>query len=239
MAGLVKAGLLAICMGAMHVAVNAPNPPPKDQDTSKYHGGDLAGALSTLRVNYYLLLAIPWSVAANEIVALLARDLRPSYADAILSKLFKTPAAVANLQLNAPFLAGFALLVSGAALRAYCYKTMGRHFTFQLTILKEHKLVTSGPYSVVRHPSYTGIALCTSGQLLVQLSAGSWVAESGILETTGGKVVLGLWTLVNVYFTFMGVRRVPKEDAVLREEFGEQWDRWAKKTPYALIPYVY
>ena len=35
------------------------------------------------------------------------------------------------------------------------------------------------------------------------------------------------------------MRRAQIEDAVLREEFRAEWDVWARKTPYALISYVY
>lgn len=33
--------------------------------------------------------------------------------------------------------------------------------------------------------------------------------------------------------------RMPKEDAALREEFKEQWDAWAERTPYRLFPGIY
>ena len=33
--------------------------------------------------------------------------------------------------------------------------------------------------------------------------------------------------------------RVNTEDAALREEFGEKWEEWAKRTPYKLVPWVY
>lgn len=29
------------------------------------------------------------------------------------------------------------------------------------------------------------------------------------------------------------------EDALLRERFGAEWDEWAKRVPYRLIPYIY
>ena len=49
---------------------------------------------------------------------------------------------------------------------------MGSHFTFELTLQKDHKLVTSGPYRIVRHPSYIGIYAFYLGSDLVYLVPG-------------------------------------------------------------------
>jgi protein-S-isoprenylcysteine O-methyltransferase Ste14 len=40
-----------------------------------------------------------------------------------------------------------------------------------------------------------------------------------------------------VVFVFMA--RVKKEDDILRMEFKEEWDKWASKVLYRLIPYIY
>ena len=59
------------------------------------------------------------------------------------------------------------LVVSGAVIRYWCrFREMGRHFTFHITLLENHKLVTTGPYSIVRHPSYAGTILMAVGQVL-------------------------------------------------------------------------
>ncbi|KAF8837034.1 hypothetical protein BDN67DRAFT_909969, partial [Paxillus ammoniavirescens] len=44
-----------------------------------------------------------------------------------------------------------------------CYRVMGRWFTFNLALLPEHKLITSGPYTIVQYLSYTGRYLTFSG----------------------------------------------------------------------------
>jgi len=48
-------------------------------------------------------------------------------------------------------------------------------FTFEMSIRKEHILVTSGPYGVVRHPGYTGALLAIGGMLLLHASEVSFV----------------------------------------------------------------
>lgn len=33
--------------------------------------------------------------------------------------------------------------------------------------------------------------------------------------------------------------RVESEDAMLKKQFGKEWEKWAEKTRYKLIPFVY
>ena len=54
--------------------------------------------------------------------------------------------------LNAQLIVGLALTTAFSALRFAAFQTLGRVFTYQLTILPDHKLVTHGLYSYVRHP---------------------------------------------------------------------------------------
>ena len=154
--------------------------------------------------------------------------------------LFSDPSAVDRLKLSPLFLVGFVLLVVGATMRQVCYDTLGKFFTFQLAVFKGHKLVTSGPYSLVRHPSYTAFLIARAGLFVVQIFPGSYVFESGLLDTRWTAIMIAVWEvwILSIIFEIV-VMRIPREDAVLRKEFGAEWDAWAKKTPYRLIPYVY
>ncbi|KAJ8509106.1 hypothetical protein ONZ45_g8690 [Pleurotus djamor] len=106
------------------------------------------------------------------------------------SKLSVTPAFL--------ILSGVSLLA--ALYRRHCFAVLGRHFTFDLAIRKNHKLITSGPYSIVRHPSYT----CA-------LNARKWETRFGEME---------------------------KEDEMLRNEFGKEWELWKEAVPYKLFPVI-
>ncbi|KAH9474824.1 putative protein-S-isoprenylcysteine O-methyltransferase [Psilocybe cubensis] len=141
-----------------------------------------------------------------------------------------------------PFTAIAALLiVVGATIRYLCYQELGRHFTFQVTVLKGHKLVTTGPYSYARHPAYTGSAMAIAGIVMWCLAQGSWLRESYV--QAGGDWTVILIPAVAVAFTLAFVinvlRRIPTEDRLLREQFGEEWEVWASAVPYRMIPFVY
>ncbi|KAM5531771.1 hypothetical protein V8D89_014541 [Ganoderma adspersum] len=65
-------------------------------------------------------------------------------------------------------------------------------FTFEVIIKDDHKLITSGPYSYVRHPSYTGILCLTTGAYLMHFGAGGYVAA----KSTGARSRPGVENLM-------------------------------------------
>ncbi|KAK7458116.1 hypothetical protein VKT23_010024 [Stygiomarasmius scandens] len=73
---------------------------------------------------------------------------------------------------------GAIMTLIGGFLRSKCYKAMKELFTFELSVRKGHRLVTWGPYTYVRHPSYTGALLAGSGTILsLVVGRGSWARE--------------------------------------------------------------
>ena len=51
--------------------------------------------------------------------------------------------------------------------------TLGRFFRTKVLVLDDHRLVTSGPYRVLRHPAYTGSILTLAG---LGLAFGNWLS---------------------------------------------------------------
>ena len=62
------------------------------------------------------------------------------------------------------------MTILGGLIRYTCYKALGCMFTFEMSICRNHKLITSGPYAVVQHPSYVGAILVASGMMLIYRS---------------------------------------------------------------------
>jgi protein-S-isoprenylcysteine O-methyltransferase Ste14 len=83
---------------------------------------------------------------------------------------------------------------------------------------KEQKVISTGPYSVVRHPMYLGITVM---YLFTPLALGSW------------------WALiVFIFFPLILIFRIfNEEDVLLRDLPG--YKEYCQKTRYRLIPYIW
>lgn len=145
----------------------------------------------------------------------------------------------ANIHVTPTFLAASALICGAAFIRTSCYRYLGRQFTFELALQKDHKLVTGGPYSIVRHPSYIGSLMYIAGSMLILVDHGSLWAQVGLWETTHGQLMRACIAAMAAFATFTFVRRTWLEDEILSREFGDEWLAWSKRTPYKLIPYIF
>lgn len=134
--------------------------------------------------------------------------------------------------------AGIALGIAGGALRTWCYRELGKFFTFEMSIMKDHKLVTTGPYAIVRHPGYTGTFMTVTSVFLLHATKGSWVRESGLLNHFLGKINAGFFALLISVVSLTLFRRMNVEDRALRKQFGGRWDAWAATVRYMIIPRV-
>jgi protein-S-isoprenylcysteine O-methyltransferase Ste14 len=113
---------------------------------------------------------------------------------------------------------GLAVLLLGSALRAGAMASLGARHSLDVALVEGHRLLTSGLYSRIRHPSYAGWLLMVLGFSLVFRSAPGLVV-----------VLLTLYVLA---------RRIEAEESFLREHFGEAWRRYAATTR-RLVPGVW
>ncbi|KIJ64764.1 hypothetical protein HYDPIDRAFT_89466 [Hydnomerulius pinastri MD-312] len=141
--------------------------------------------------------------------------------------------------LNRGLVVGSILVSLGSLIRWLCYRELGSSFTFQIKTAQEHKLVKTGPYSIVRHPSYNGMWICQAGVTLIHGSRGSWLRESGVLSIPGVKEAVEVFCVAILVGIIGLLGRIDGEDCMLHEAFGERWVRWAKRVKYRLIPGVY
>ncbi len=114
--------------------------------------------------------------------------------------------------------AGVALYAAGFLLMHRAEAHLGRLFSVQVAVQEGHRLVTDGPYRLVRHPRYLGIIAFAAGLALVFRS---WPA---LALAVAVKLVL-LW-------------RIRDEEALMAEEFGEEWAAYARRS-WRLLPWVY
>jgi len=143
-----------------------------------------------------------------------------------------------SVHITPTFILGVSLVFLGAALRLTCYQYLGKLFTFDLTIMPSHTLIKSGPYSIVRHPAYTGSLCVMLGTCLVNLTGGSWIAECRILGTGAGGVVTRLVVFGVLYgwWLSVGIYRARAEDGELKKLFGKEWTDYSKGVRWWFVP---
>lgn len=181
-----------------------------------------------------------WTIVICEILVILGAMLPPSpLSRRLLALLADRRQSAYAVRIAPSFLIGWLLLAAGGVLRYTCYRRLGRHFTFQLSVRTNHELITNGPYAVVRHPAYTATLMVVSGLLMCFTGHGSWLRECGVLDAWVGLLGTLVWVASLLFAPAAMVLRVGKEDKVLRDVFGSQWQEWARKTPYKLVPGIF
>jgi protein-S-isoprenylcysteine O-methyltransferase Ste14 len=120
--------------------------------------------------------------------------------------------------------ASWLLMISGIVICALAtFIRLKGHFdlkhSFSTRIEKQEKqkLVTSGIYSVIRHPMYLAIILLLAGSCIMLKALYSWI-----------------FVILNFYALYI---RIKKEEAFLEENFPE-YSSYMKKT-YKLFPFLY
>ena len=133
---------------------------------------------------------------------------------------------------------GILLTAFGTFVRLRCYQALGSLFTFDLCIKPEHRLVTSGPYSFVRHPAYLGSLCLTAGLTFVGMTHGSWIIECAVGSDRAGAMFATqcAWISWWVYTAGVGYARAVAEDEQMRNRFGEEWEHYATKVRYWFVP---
>jgi protein-S-isoprenylcysteine O-methyltransferase Ste14 len=74
------------------------------------------------------------------------------------------------------FAAGMVVLLAGLVLRGWSFKALGQYFTHSVMVSSDQEVIATGPYRVLRHPSYTGILLAVIG---VGLASANWADLAG------------------------------------------------------------
>lgn len=140
----------------------------------------------------------------------------------ILSIVASGAVAVALPPLRLPravYPCGVALFAAGLALRWYAILYLGRFFTVNVAIQEGHRVIDSGPYRFIRHPSYAGALLAFVGYGLCLLNA---VALAVLMIPITGAFL----------------NRIRIEEAVLAESLRQPYETYRSRTK-RLVPFIY
>jgi protein-S-isoprenylcysteine O-methyltransferase Ste14 len=114
---------------------------------------------------------------------------------------------------------GITLMLAGILVRWVAIYTLGDYFTRTVMILEGHRVVRSGLYKHLRHPSYTGYLL---GNLGLGVAFANWLSIA----------------IIFVPLLAASLYRISIEERALFENFGEEYSEYAGSTK-RLIPKLY
>jgi protein-S-isoprenylcysteine O-methyltransferase Ste14 len=166
-----------------------------------FSGGNLSAGVREDRGNR-------WVIAAFAVIGLLSAYL-PAYTDR--KELW-------ILDGDAVRWLGVVLFTAGGVLRLWPVFVLGRRFSGLVAIQPGHRLVTSGVYGVIRHPSYLGLVVSALG----------W----GLAFRSGIGVLLAALMVPPL------LARIRAEETLLRSHFGGEYDAYCARTA-RLIPGLY
>jgi protein-S-isoprenylcysteine O-methyltransferase Ste14 len=113
---------------------------------------------------------------------------------------------------------GVLLYTAGGVLRLAPVFVLGRRFSGLVAIQPGHRLVTTGLYGIIRHPSYLGLFVLALG----------W----GLVFRSGVGVIIAVLMLIVL------LARIDSEERLLSETFGAEYDAYRART-WRLVPYLY
>ncbi len=113
---------------------------------------------------------------------------------------------------------GFAIEVAGAAFAVWARYYIGRNWSSGVTIKQDHQLMRGGPYAIVRHPIYAGLALALAGTAIA-------IGEVGAL--LGVPLLLLAWH-----------HKAAQEELLMLQQFGDEYERYRREVK-GLIPHIW
>jgi protein-S-isoprenylcysteine O-methyltransferase Ste14 len=114
-------------------------------------------------------------------------------------------------------LAGFGLTVVGVAFAIWARETLGRYWSGTITLKEGHRVIKTGPYSLARHPIYTGVLVAFVGMALARRDIASFVGVA--------LIAVGM------------VRKIVIEEKLLSEHFGSEYLAY-KQQVKTIIPFI-
>lgn len=112
----------------------------------------------------------------------------------------------------------YGISAAAIALSAAALAHLGRQWRVQAVVTEDHQLITTGPYSVLRHPVYAALLLILVATLLI-----------------GGNPAA---SAISIALYLVGTEiRVRAEEAILHRRFGATFEAYRART-HAYLPFL-
>lgn len=112
---------------------------------------------------------------------------------------------------------GAVLAVVGVGVTLWARRVLAGNWSADVTFKKDHELVTAGPYTLSRHPIYTGLTLLFVGTALIQ-------------GTLASVIAIGL-----AFISFL--IKLAQEERLMTAHFGAAYATYQRRTK-RIIPFV-
>jgi protein-S-isoprenylcysteine O-methyltransferase len=114
---------------------------------------------------------------------------------------------------------GLVVMVIGLSLRFWSMNALGKFYSRTLRTMSEQRVITTGPYKLVRHPGYLSSILIWIG---TGLAIENWIMTLSCL----------------IIFSLVYSYRIVAEEKMLVSIFGKEYEEYRKKS-WRLIPLLF
>jgi len=112
---------------------------------------------------------------------------------------------------------GLAVYLIFSWVQIWAFKTLGENYSQDILIKKDHRLVTNGPFRIIRHPQYMSQILLDIGGAAATLS-----------------YIVAPIAVIQIPFILL---RASLEDNLLAKHFGNEFSSYKKKSGFVL-PFI-
>ena len=121
---------------------------------------------------------------------------------------------------NSPLagITGIVLTIAGLGFSAWARLHLGKYWSSMVMIKAGHRIISSGPYRIVRNPMYTGLFIAFAG---AAIAIGELLAFVALVIGIGS-----IWV------------KIKAEEEILLEKFGEEYLRYKRDVRAAIIPWI-
>ena len=124
----------------------------------------------------------------------------------------------AALEMDIQQWVGMVMLFGGIFVRKWSYHMLGKHYVFKFAVIKDVKLVTTGPYRFIMHPGFSSAIIAAISAFLIYGNLAAAVAA---------------FVQISFFSLLAGI-----EETALTQHLGEEYKKYASERS-RFIPFLF